>query len=998
MSELHSYTQSTAASHISTNTRTANEFEQQVWLHHEQCGDSTHQYVSAFRLNGEVDLARLMKALEAMLDSLPDINSRYRLNEDFELVKEPGPQRSARVELMRFSERREAVQQLLTWQDQRIDLAHQSPLACRLMIGEDVILALRHHRIVAQCLNWQVLFSSLSGFYHGELNIEDWIQSQPGGTPVAHPFYQTQQPLNSNHHWLAAGQTSLRYPLEHLGQDRLKTVARRAETVRVTVPFNLLTRCVAGKEEANSLEHAAMLCAAMSAFGRFLARLNGQTECTVFAPSDIHQRHQELNGRAVQSDLVQITIDTRLSEINAYQSVKSAWQTPTGVARPPADAGELATLVTWSVDPARQLRLSQVQSETIRIPPLHSDFDLVLALGVGCDNKLLLELTSGARLSSYTGARLLEHFVDYLHGNQSCVTFPARLADGNVEAVTEQLPELLDTADNTSADNTTQRERMAYLIRDAFAEALKVTQFGIHDDFFDFGGHSLVATRVIGQLKAERQIEIHINDLFSQPTAWGLAEHAVDHGENPSHLAATDLPHSTLTSHSRSAPLSFAQASLWKAYAAFGYNELFNIPFALRFVDPVDEQVFGQAFADLLHRHSALRSLFRTDGDQVVQTVIEVGALEHYRWFWPSSESVGMDRQAVLNQEAGYVFDLSKELPIRVRFVRDTQSGAQYLSLLVHHIVLDEWSVNLLIDDLKLAYAARSAGHGPQWPSEVLPLTEYALKQARQGANSEHLGYWLEQLRDAPFDTPLLPALQDDVHCASDAGGWVEISLEPNVISGLYGLAKQQGASLFNVVYAAIAMTLKHLGAPDKLVVGTPASGRLDSEFYDTVGYFTTLAMHLVHFDQADTVGELVAQVKNTINQSLPYSDVPIDWVEDALAGTRQDKHHLFEVMIQLHAKNKLHGELTADGNLVRFEQVDPEKSESALGLQFEVMEERVAGQDSLRILMSYRSDVYGPQQVRQLTAVTQFMLHQFARPEAAGLGLNLLLTKQEQV
>ncbi|WP_262364968.1 condensation domain-containing protein, partial [Salmonella enterica] len=159
----------------------------------------------------------------------------------------------------------------------------------------------------------------------------------------------------------------------------------------------------------------------------------------------------------------------------------------------------------------------------------------------------------------------------------------------------------------------------------------------------------------------------------------------------------------------------------------------------------------------------------------------------------------------------------------------------------------------------------------------------------------------------------------------------------------------QQGASLFNVVYAAISLALKKLGAPSQLIVGTPASGRLDAEFFDTVGYFTTLAMHVVHFDRAESVAELIAQVKNTINESLDYSDVPIDWVEDALLGERTDKHHLFEVMIQLHAKNKLHGELVSAQQAVRFEQVDPEKSESALGLQFEGMEERGGGEDRVR-------------------------------------------------
>ncbi|WP_269136404.1 condensation domain-containing protein [Vibrio cincinnatiensis] len=320
----------------------------------------------------------------------------------------------------------------------------------------------------------------------------------------------------------------------------------------------------------------------------------------------------------------------------------------------------------------------------------------------------------------------------------------------------------------------------------------------------------------------------------------------------------------------------------------------------------------------------------------------------------------------------------------------------QYLSFLFHHVVLDEWSVNLLMDDLREAYQARAKGYVSKWQSQPLAFSEYAARQHDSGRDESHLAYWLAQFEGVPLHAPLLPELQNQPNSEpSDAGGWVEFKLSTEVVQGLYQLAREQGASLFNVVYAAIALTLKKLGAPNSLIIGTPTSGRLDANFFDTVGYFTTLAMHVVHFDRAHSVAELIAQVKNTINESLNYSDVPIDWVEDALLGEQTRKQHLFEVMIQLHAKNKLHGELVGDQTMVRFEQVDPEKSESALGLQFEVMEERVGGEDRIRVLMSYRSDRYGDAQVKMLTHATQSMLEQFAQPQSGNQRLNLEEEKQ---
>ncbi|EKO3397220.1 peptide synthetase [Vibrio fluvialis] len=963
MSEYHSFAPQRPADSAAQPDQLS-EFEQQVWLHHEQCGDSSHQWLSAFRLSGDVHLSLLLEALESMLQSLPDLNVRYQLNDEFELIKLFSTSPGQRVELVQVADRTEAVQHLLNWQNERIDLAFEPPMQFRLLLGDELILAARHHRILAHNINWQTLLSSLSSFYQGELNAEAWTQSHQTELSLAYPLYSREQPLNSAYLWLAAGESSARSSIEWLGSERIKTIQRRAEKVRVSLPVHALTQLSEHKGAQASLDHGVMLCAAVTEFARFIARLSGKTQQTAFAPKQVVQRHHELNGSAVQSGLLRLAINAgHPHQAALLDEVTQQWRRADSHASSLTNPDDLAILVTWSVDPAVHLRLGKVQTETVRLAPLHCDFDLVLALGISCDNKLLLELTTGERLSPYIAGWLLEQFTASL-GHDINIAVTTTPTESVVNELTPQRGE---------------RERIAALIAEAFGAALNRANFSIHDDFFDFGGHSLIATRVIGQLKTEHQVEVHINDLFSQPTAWGLAEHAISH----SHSFPVQVQNEVQPMRHH-APLSFAQASLWKAYAAFGYNELFNIPFALRFLDPVDETLFGLAFEDVMRRHSVLRTRFVIEGDTVEQHVVPEAELSQYRWFWRSEETGPVDRQTALNQEASHVFDLSRELPVRLRFVRDPNSALQYLSFLFHHVVLDEWSVNVLMDDLREAYQARASGATPQGRAQPLPFSEYAARQHERGFDESHLAYWLKQFEGVPLDAPLLPELQNQPDAEpSDAGGWVEFKLDTNVALGLNQLARQQGASLFNVVYAAISLALKKLGAPSQLIVGTPASGRLDAEFFDTVGYFTTLAMHVVHFDRAESVAELIAQVKNTINESLDYSDVPIDWVEDALLGERTDKHHLFEVMIQLHAKNKLHGELMSSQQAVRFEQVDPEKSESALGLQFEVMEERVGGEDRVRVLMSYRSDQYGDTQVKTLTETTQRMLARFAEPNA---------------
>lgn len=165
-------------------------------------------------------------------------------------------------------------------------------------------------------------------------------------------------------------------------------------------------------------------------------------------------------------------------------------------------------------------------------------------------------------------------------------------------------------------------------------------------------------------------------------------------------------------------------------------------------------------------------------------------------------------------------------------------------------------------------------------------------------------------------------------------------------------------------------------------MVGTPASGRLDAEYFDTIGYFTSIVAHLVKFGEVGTVAELIEQVKNSINESMPHTDIPLGLVQQELdLEVPEGGGFMFEVFIQLHAKNKFNGALELpNGDRLDFQQVDPDKSESGLGLQFEVLEEVVNGEQVLRVMMSYMSKNYSPAQVKLLSDTTSALFAEFAK------------------
>lgn len=525
------------------------------------------------------------------------------------------------------------------------------------------------------------------------------------------------------------------------------------------------------------------------------------------------------------------------------------------------------------------------------------------------------------------------------------------------------------------------------LILNEFRSALGESDITLGDDFFEFGGHSLLATRIIGKLANNHGIEIDFNDFFSASSAGALARRA-RLLEQPAAPAAGKP-----VGYVQTAPFAPAQASLGRAYAAFEFGTIFNLPFAMEFIDRVDEAVLEQAFSDLIKRHASLRTTFHFEEEQAYQRLVPTEALAQYKWFWSSQESQG----ASLASEAAHRFDLSRELPVRVRLFNDAQRRRQTLSLLVHHMAIDEWSLNVMMQELGQAYAARAADRAPVWAQPAPSFHEYALQAQRVGIHSQHLAYWTEMLRDATRGLRLAPPRAEPDAPLAEAGTqaqWFEIKPSQLLTDQLHGFARHSNASLFGVLYTAIALALHKVGDLQELVIGTSASGRTDPAYYDTVGYFTTMVAHRIRFDPQQTLKAMVEAVSTLINDSMAYADVPLEQIQQALGMTAADGL-LFDVYIQIHANNALNGALPAPASeAIRYRQIDPDKNQSMFGMQFEIMENIIDGKRVLRLVVTYRTDRYSAQQMAQVTQAIEQVMAEFSRPHGATLSIEQLRTQ----
>lgn len=931
--------------------RPVSEAEERAWFAHLQQGDARGQRALAWRLTGDVDIARLTAALQALVRETPGVDMRYVFDDENGLVKRAADSAPLPVSLRQVADEQHAIGCLLQAQAAPFELESEAPLRCLLLLtpGDDLILGVALHDILAEALPWRHLPAMLSARYNGD------VMPLPF---AAEPVELAETP-----------EPQLPWVRQAVSLQDYRSPVQSAEALP-PVGARVVTRIDRSLLPANDTPRA-LLAAVAARFAEFVAAQAGGQAVQLCVPAAETAECIGLELGLTAAPLMRLTV------LHGEGNVGQRLLAQTVAEQPDPQRAQL--LVAWRDDLAADWCMEGVHAERLLLPPLHTPFELALLLGLPEAEALTLELVTDPRLSPHAAPFLLEQFSAFLAGQRIAVALPA------AEAAS---PAITAPAAKGDAD-----ESVAPLILQEFREALVAPEMTLDEDFFDRGGHSLVATRVIGRLLSLHQIEININDLFSHPTARGLAGYA-----KRLNVAQPNAPVAAAEDHDRAqAPLSLAQESLWKVYEAFGHDEIFNLPFSLRFFDAVDETALHQAFIDVMTRHTVLRSRFVEQQGEVVQVVVPAAELPDYQWFRFSHETPAGNAAALLADAGQHRFDLAAELPLRVTLLRDADNGQQLLSLLFHHVVLDEWSLNLMMDELGVAYRHRVVGQAPQWSGQPPQFHTFARQQRASGVQQQHLDYWLDALRGAPVGQPIFrqePSTHPAVPAPADVnGGWLEFEVDPAVAEGLYQLARRNNASLFNVVYAGITSALRLLGGPADLLVGTSTSGRNDAEFFDTVGYFTTVVVHRVRFDEGLTVAGLVSQVKNTINGSLPYTDIPIDLVEEGLFGVDADrKNHMFEVFIQIHSRIKLNGEFRLqDGSAIAYRQVEPEKAESLLGLQFEVMEDDLAGAKSLRVMMTYRQDHYSREQANLIADGVQHVFTQFAQHIAGDIALAAL-------
>ncbi|WP_030795447.1 non-ribosomal peptide synthetase, partial [Streptomyces sp. NRRL S-920] len=264
-----------------------------------------------------------------------------------------------------------------------------------------------------------------------------------------------------------------------------------------------------------------------------------------------------------------------------------------------------------------------------------------------------------------------------------------------------------------------------------FGEVLGLEWVGAEDGFFELGGDSLLAMRLISRVRAVLETEVGIGELFGAPTVAGLAR-LVDGGGSA--LAGEDRVALGRRSRPDVVPLSFAQQRMWflnrMEESVPGASAAYNVPLALRISGVLDVAALEAALGDVADRHESLRTVFPDLDGVPHQRILRA------REGRPPFTIAPIDEERVAEVLAGQLgegFDLRVDVPWRV-WLLVVGPGEFVLSVVAHH--------------------ARREGRVPGWGPLPVQYADYALwqREVLDGLDdpasviSGQLAYWRDAL------------------------------------------------------------------------------------------------------------------------------------------------------------------------------------------------------------------------------------------------------------
>ena len=472
------------------------------------------------------------------------------------------------------------------------------------------------------------------------------------------------------------------------------------------------------------------------------------------------------------------------------------------------------------------------------------------------------------------------------------------------------------------------------LVCEAWKQVLGSSPASGQSNFFEAGGDSLSAIRLLNALRAACGCQLAVMDIFRQPAPALLAalldERGQDRGKDRD--TVSDLPAIEPTPrrkrHSPAdsvliVPATHAQTRLWTEEQTQP-QALYTLSFRFSVTGRIRPEVLEAALNRVVARHEALRtSLHGTlsagtgpSGDSflVEQHIHAACPLQLHVLHAEDGATDGTGNGA---DRAKAFFEALEQQPLPLDRAPLLRAGLALLAdeeaelgLVFHHAIFDGWSMQVFLNSLQETLGtdaeqrpesgSAESVSGPAHTADYGDLADWEQSASVRELAARRLHTLVQDLAKVrPPQLPDCSLLQAGEGTAQD-GAWTTIFheqvLAPDCAARMRELARRLGMTPFMVGLCAFALLVSRMSGEENLLLGTYAALRGRPELESVVGLLVNPVPLILKAGGARTAGELLALCRTAVMEAADNALVPFDLLVREVRPDREaGRHPIFD-------------------------------------------------------------------------------------------------------
>ncbi|MCK6392705.1 AMP-binding protein, partial [Zoogloea sp.] len=518
--------------------------------------------------------------------------------------------------------------------------------------------------------------------------------------------------------------------------------------------------------------------------------------------------------------------------------------------------------------------------------------------------------------------------------------------------------------------------------------------------FFTLGGNSLAAVQLAVRISQKWGIDFPIRQIFELPRLGRQADGIRACQKAGVRTSVAGIPVLPPERRAEPLPLSSAQQRQWFLWRLDPQSTAYHVQGALRIAGVLDAEAMRMAVDGLAKRHESLRTVFRARPDGEVEQIVRGNgglALQLFDLRSTADEEREAHASETLRALQVQPFDLTVGPLVRAALVR-LEDQVHILVLVMHHIISDGASMQVLVDELAALYAARHAGD-EALPPPAIQYADYAAWQhdhPNQEARARQLAYWVKQLGVPLGEAQPVLALSVDhprQAVARYRAGRHGFDLSEGLSVGLRAQAEAHGATLFMLLLAAFQALLYRYTGQHDIRVGTPVANRSRAELQRVVGFFVNTLVLRNSVEGQMSLAQMLAQAREAALDAQAHQELPFEQLVEALRPERNlSATPLFDVMF-----NHLQRDLSPLQRPLGWS-----VSEVSIGnqhAQFELTVDTVEDADGqVRVSFTYAEELFEASTIERMAGHYVALLQALAdRPQEAVGDVELLTDAERQ-